>query len=135
AHAVALHGLRQDDRRLVFVLHRGGVGGIDLERVMSTAIELPHFVIREISDQRLQLRRIEEMLAHVRAVLALEVLVLPIDALFHALEEHAGLVLGEKLVPRRAPHDLDYVPARAPEDAFELLNDLAVAAHGSVEAL
>ena len=34
-----------------------------------------------------------------------------------------------------APHDLDDVPAGAPEHAFEFLDDLAVAAHRAVEAL
>ena len=35
----------------------------------------------------------------------------------------------------RAPHDLDDVPAGAAEQALELLDDLAVAAHRAVEAL
>ena len=35
----------------------------------------------------------------------------------------------------RAPNDLDHVPARAAEDGLELLDDLAVAPHGAVEAL
>ena len=75
------------------------------------------------------------MLAHVGAVLALEVLVLAVDALFHPLQQQARLVLGEQLVPAGAPHDLDHVPAGAAEDAFELLDDLAVAAHRAVEPL
>ncbi|MCY1228082.1 hypothetical protein D9M72_403790 [compost metagenome] len=75
------------------------------------------------------------MLAHVGAALALEVLVLAVDALFHALQQLAALVLGEQLVPAGAPEHLDDVPARATEHALELLHDLAVAAHRAVEAL
>src|SRR5438132_2297471 len=75
------------------------------------------------------------MLAHVGAILALEVLILAVDALFHALEQDAGLVLGEQLVPARPPHDLDDVPAGAAEDALQLLDDLAVATHRAVETL
>ena len=43
--------------------------------------------------------------------------------------------LGQQLVPARAPDHLDDVPAGAAEVAFELLDDLAVAAHRAVEAL
>ena len=75
------------------------------------------------------------MFAHVSAVLALEVLVLPVDALLHPLQQDAVLVLGEQRVPGRAPDDLDHVPAGAAEDAFQLLDDLAVAAHRAVEPL
>src|SRR5205823_2236724 len=79
--------------------------------------------------------RVEEMLADVRAVLALEILVLAVDALFHSLQQNAGLVFREKRVPARTPDDLDHVPAGAAKDAVELLDDLAVAAHGSVQPL
>ena len=44
-------------------------------------------------------------------------------------------VAREQRVPIRAPQHLDDVPARAREQPFELLDDLAVAAHRSVEAL
>ena len=77
----------------------------------------------------------EEVLAHVGAALALEVLVLAVDALFHALQQLAALVLGEQRVPAAAPEHLDDVPAGAAEHALELLDDLAVAAHRAVEAL
>ena len=45
------------------------------------------------------------------------------------------LIAREQRIPARAPDDLDDVPARALIRGFELLNDLAVAAHGPVEAL
>ncbi len=44
-------------------------------------------------------------------------------------------VPGQQVVPGRAPDDLDDVPARSPEDGLELLDDLAVAPHRTVEAL
>src|SRR6185295_18648129 len=65
----------------------------------------------------------------------LEVLVFAVDALLHALEEQAGGVLGDEPVPPGTPDDLDDVPARAPEDRLELLDDLPVAPHRAVEAL
>ena len=45
------------------------------------------------------------------------------------------MILLEQVVPLRAPDALDHVPAGAAEDRFELLDDLAVAAHRAVEAL
>jgi hypothetical protein len=53
----------------------------------------------------------------------------------HPLQQNARLVLGEQRVPRRAPYDLDHVPARAAEDPLEFLDDLAVATHWAVESL
>src|ERR1700760_1664108 len=45
------------------------------------------------------------------------------------------MVALEKLVPVRAPHDLDDVPARAPEYTFELVDDALVAAYRPVQPL
>ena len=65
----------------------------------------------------------------------LEVLILAVHALFHALEQQAAGVACEQLIPIAAPKHLDHVPAGAAEDAFELLNDAAVAAHRAVQPL
>ena len=60
---------------------------------------------------------------------------LAVDGGVHLVEQHAVLVLGQQLVPLRAPDDLDDVPAGAAEDRLQLLDHLAVAAHRAVEAL
>jgi len=136
AHAVALDGLGQDHRRSADVVHRGLVGGVDLRRVVPTARQRPDLVVGHVLDQVEQLGVLaEEVLADVRAVLGLEVLVLPVDALLHALEQQPGLVRGQQRVPARAPDDLDDVPPGAAEAALQLLDDLPVAAHRAVEAL
>ena len=112
------------------------VGRVDLRRVVPAAAQRPDLVVRHVLDQVQQLRVLaEEVLADIRAVLGLEVLVLAVDALLHALEQQAGLVGGQQRVPAGPPDDLDDVPAGAPEDALQLLDDLAVAAHRAVEAL
>src|SRR6201999_1654057 len=46
-----------------------------------------------------------------------------------------GVVALEELVPVRAPHYLDDVPARAAEHALEFVDDALVAAHRSVQPL
>mmetsp|Transcript_4939 Transcript_4939/g.17780 ORF Transcript_4939/g.17780 Transcript_4939/m.17780 type:complete len:427 (-) Transcript_4939:721-2001(-) len=136
AHAVALDRLGQDQGRLAGVLDRRRVGREHLLGVMAAAREAPDLVVAHVGDHRLQLVVLaEEMLAHVGAALALEVLVLAVDTLFHALEQDAALVLGEQLVPAAAPQHLDDVPAGAAEHALEFLDDLAVAAHRAVQAL
>ena len=135
AHPVALDRLGEDDRRLARVVHRGVVRGVDLERVVPAAVQLPDVVVRVVGDQLLQLRRVEEVLADVGAVLRLERLVLAVDALHHPAHQDALLVAREQRIPVPAPDDLDHVPAGAAEVALELLDDLAVAAHRTVEAL
>jgi hypothetical protein len=52
-----------------------------------------------------------------------------------SLRKRAVLVARQQRVPLAAPEQLDHVPARTAELAFELLDDLAVAAHRAVEAL
>ena len=60
---------------------------------------------------------------------------LAVDGRVHLVDEHAVDVAGEQLVPLRAPDHLDDVPTGAAEHRLELLDDLAVAAHRTVEAL
>src|SRR5690606_4099381 len=72
AHAEALDGLGEDQRGLALVLVGGLVGGEDLEEVMAAAVQLPHLVVGPVGHQRAQLGRVEEVLAHVGAVLGLE---------------------------------------------------------------
>ena len=136
AHAVALDGLGEDDCRLAGVLHGRGVGGVHLERIVATAVELPDLIVGPIGDHRRQLRVFaEEVLADIRAVLRLEVLVLAVDSLLHTLQQNPGRLTRNELVPAGTPQDFDDVPAGATEDRLELLDDLAVATHRSVEAL
>src|SRR5690606_5512588 len=77
----------------------------------------------------------EEVLADVGAGLDGVALELAVDGAVHLLDEHAVDVAGQQLVPAGAPHDLDDVPPGTTEQGFELLDDLAVAAHRAVEAL
>src|ERR1700760_211790 len=53
----------------------------------------------------------------------------------HQVDQRAVGVLVEQLVPLAAPDHLDDVPAGAPEERLQLLDDLAVAAYRAVQAL
>ena len=136
AHAVALDGLGQDDGRAAFDLHRRGVRRVDLVRIVAAAVQPPDVVVGHARHHLEQLRILaEEVLAHEGAVVGLEVLVLAVDGVLHHAQQPPVVVPREQRIPVRAPDHLDHLPAVAAEAAFELLDDLAVAAHRSVEAL
>src|SRR6202008_3343839 len=98
--------------------------------------QTPDVVVRHVGDHLLELGILaEEVLARIRATLGLEVLVLAVDALFHHAPQEALRVAREQRIPARTPDDLADGPPRAHEGDVGLLDDLAVAAHGPVEAL
>ena len=136
AQSVALDGLDEDDGGFALGVHGLLVGGEDLVVVVAAALEVPDVVIGQMVDE--PLRRggpTEEVVADEAAGFGLEGLVVPVEGLVHDLHEVAGAVLGQQVVPFAAPQHLDDVPAGAGECGFELLDDLSVSAHGSVEAL
>ena len=136
AHAVALHGLRQYDRGLPFVLDRRRVGREQLVGIVTAAVQAPDVVVREVRDHLGQLGVLpEEVLARVGPAASLVVLVLAVAGLVHALAQQAVLVLCEQGVPVAAPDHLDDVPTVAPEGRLEFLDDLAVAANRAVQTL
>ncbi len=55
AHAVALDGLHEDHRGPALVLDRRLVGGVELHRIVATAIERPDLLVAQIRHHRLQL--------------------------------------------------------------------------------
>ena len=64
-----------------------------------------------------------------------ELLIFAIDDFAHALDEKTFGVALEDGIPLAAPKNLDNVPASAAESGFEFLNDLAIAANRTIEAL
>ena len=103
---------------------------------MAAAAQSGEVVVGEVLDEPAKARvGPEEVLADVGAAGDRVLLPLAVERVVHLLDEHAVDVAGEQLVPLAAPDDLDDVPAGAAEQAFELLDDLAVAADGAVESL
>ena len=136
AERVALDGVGEDDGGLAGVLHGGLVGGVDLAVVVAAALELPELLVGPVLDHFLGARvAAEEVFAHVGAVVRAEGLVVAVQGFVHDVDEGVVLVGGEELIPASSPDDFDDVPAGALEEGFEFLDDLAVAAHRSVEAL
>ena len=135
-HPVALHGLGEDHGRLPGVPGGLGVGRVDLVRVVAAAVQPPDVLVGQVRHHLPELRVLaEEVLPGVGPALGLEVLVLAVDRLLHALAQQPLGVEVQQRVPVRAPDHLQHVPAGPAEGGFELLDDLAVAAHRAVEAL
>ena len=113
-----------------------GVGRVHLLRIVAAAVQAPDLLVGHVGDHGLELGVLaEEMLAGVGAALGLEVLVLAVDAFLHHPAQQPLVVARQQRIPARAPQHLDDVPAGAEECRLELLDDLAVAAHRTVEAL
>jgi hypothetical protein len=53
-HPEALDRLRENDGRLVLVLHRRRIGRVHLERIVAAAVQLPYLVVGKVGDHRLQ---------------------------------------------------------------------------------
>ena len=135
-HAEAFFGLRQNHRRLAFVQAGGAIGRIDLDHVMTTALETVDLLVTEVANQRSQgFVLAEEMLAVIATIFGGKGLELPIDRLRQRSHQRAVLVPGQQYIPVRAPDQLDHVPPGAAEQGFEFINDPAVAAHRPVQAL
>src|SRR5262245_37447462 len=134
-HAVAFDRLGQDDRRLAAMLDCGLVSRIDLDGIVAAARQPFEFFIRYGIGNFLQFRTVEELFTNEGAVLGHKKLIVAVNHLAHALDEGAVVVAGQQRVPGTAPNDLDDVPTRAAERAFEFLNDLAVSANRSVQPL
>src|SRR5262249_48708990 len=136
AEAVALDRAREDDRRLAAVLHGRAVRVVDLLRIVAADAHLAQVVVRQVPHHLEQPRILApEVLTEIRAGLDDVSLVFAVDDLAHAPDKRALGVLREERIPVRAPQALDDVPARAAEHGFELLDDLAVAADGTVQPL
>src|SRR5580704_1292437 len=79
--------------------------------------------------------RAKEILPEVRATLDKVFLILAIADLSHPLDQQSVAIILDERVPVRAPNYFDHIPTGTAEDCFQLLNNLAVAAHGTVEPL
>src|ERR1700689_1960212 len=75
------------------------------------------------------------MFAHVIAGRDHQLLIFAVNHFPHVFYQQAFGVALENGIPLGAPENLDHVPSGAAKLRLELLNDLAVAAYGTVQAL
>ena len=136
AHAVALYRLGEYHGRLPGVLGGRGIRCEHLVCIMTATVQAPYFRVGHIGDHFQQFRIFsEEVLAHIRAILGFIGLIIAVHRFLHALLQQAMLVLGEQTIPLGTPYHLDHVPSGAAEHPFQFLDDLAVAAHRTIEPL
>ena len=139
AEGPALHRLGQDDRRLAGRLRGLGgqlVGGVELPVVVAAPGSAWISSSERCSTMLAQSGiGTEEVLPGVGARLGDVLLELPVGSGVHLVQQDAVDVAGQELVPLGAPDHLDHVPAGPPEGGLGLLDDLAVAPDGTVEAL
>ena len=136
AERPAFDGFGENDSRAVAGFRGGSIGGVDLLIIVPASGERTEVVICEVRHHGSQARvGAEEMIADVVARFGGVSLIGAVYGGVHLVEQHAVHIGVEKLVPAGAPDDLDHIPARASENALQLLNDLAVASHGAVKAL
>src|SRR5262249_14717226 len=136
AEAVAFDRFGQDHRGLADRVDRSLVGGIDFFRIVAAAAKLGEFFVGEMLDEFGQLRILaDKLLADVTARSDYVFLILAVHDFAHALDEQARCVLFQERIPIVAPNDFDDIPAGTTEDSLQLLNDFAVTANRTVEAL
>ncbi len=136
AHAVTLDRLGKNHRWLALMVNGCVIGRVNFIGVMASAIQPIDIVVREVLNQLEQIRVLgKEVIADIATALSFEILKLAVHGKIHLLLEQSLVVLGEQRVPVSPPNDLNHIPARAPEIAFQLLDDLAVASNRTVETL
>jgi len=136
AESVPLDGVRQDDSRCALGLHGATERGVNLHRIVPADAQMGELVVGEVLHHLPESRiRPPEVLADIAAAAYAIVLVLAVDHLAEPLHQESLSILIEEGIPVLAPQDLDHVPADAAEDRFQLLDDVAIAAYRSVEAL
>ena len=135
--AVALDGLGEDHRRRAAMRDRRGIGGVDLLGIVAAAAETLQLGVGQVLDQCQQARdRCRRSACGCRR---------PISTVYfwYSPSTTSPMRCTSRPSVSRASRssqsspqiDLDDVPAGAAEGGLELLDDLAVAAHGTVEAL
>ncbi len=135
-HAITFLGLGEDDRGAILGSHGLVICSVDLHQVMTASLEAVDLIVGQALRKRSEFRILaKEMVAVVAAVLGSECLKLAVDRAGKGACEGTRVVACEKAVPVRSPYQLDDPPAGALEQRLELIDDAAVAAHRTVEAL
>ena len=136
AQSIALDGLGQNDRGRSLVLDRRLVGGVHFDGIVPAQPHAGKLFVGKMLDHLQQARiAAEQVVPEVSAALDEIFLILAVRDLAHALDQDSITIVADEVVPVAAPDDLDHVPAGAAENRFQFLNDLAVAAHRSIQAL
>src|SRR5262245_18644533 len=118
------------------MIYGSSISGVDLMRVVASKSQLRNLLVGEMPDHPQQTRICsEKMFSYIGARLCGVLLPLTIDDLAHAFNQRAFRVGSKQRIPVASPDDFDDVPASAAKDGLELLDDVAIAAHGTIQPL
>src|SRR6185437_16258826 len=136
AKTVAFDRLCEDERRSSRVLDRSLVGRVNFDGIVSAETHARELLVGKMLNHAQQPRiRSEHVLPEVGTTLNEELLILAVSDFAQTPHQQAVAIVLDEAVPIAAPDNLDYIPSGAAENSFEFLNDFAIAANGTVEAL
>ncbi|CAB4565003.1 unannotated protein [freshwater metagenome] len=136
AETVTLDRVSENHGGLTLVLCGGLEGRVDLLVVVSASLESPNLVVC-ISFDKFERTRVarKEVFANESPVFGLVRLEITVGGDVHEGAQRPLFVAREQVIPFATPNDLDDVPASASEEAFEFLDNLAVATNGTIKSL
>ena len=109
---------------------------MNLSVIVSAATQAHQILISEMRNKLRQCRLWpKEVLTDICATSNCVLLKLTVHGAIHLAHEVACLILCKEWVPLACPDHLDHIPASTAKETLELLHDLPVSAHGTVEAL
>ncbi len=136
AHPITLDGVRQNNHWFAFGVLRFFQCSKDFLRIVAATVKGPNLIVAPVCNQCGGFRVFtEEVLTYVGTIFRFEGLVVAVNGFIHQLDQLAAGVFTQQFIPTVTPHHLDHFPAGATEDAFQLVDDLAVAGNRAVQTL
>src|SRR5271169_5359400 len=136
AESVALDGLGENDGWRSGMVNRSLIGGVHFDGVVAAEAHAGELLVRKMFDHLEQPGiGAKKILPEIGAAFDKIFLILTVRDLAHAPDKQAIAIGLNDRIPIGAPDQFDYVPSRAAENRFQFLDDLAVAAHRSVQPL
>ena len=136
SETIALHCLGENYRGSPSCFHGAFVSVVNLLRIVAAATQAEQIIVGHVLNQRQKLGIFpKEVRTQIGTAFCFEILVFPVDAFFHHLHQQAGLIASEEGIPIGAPNYFNDVPTGAAKGCFQLVDDLAIAAHRAIQAL
>jgi hypothetical protein len=133
---ITLDGLDENYRGLACYREGFCIRRIDFLRILTTPLDLANFLIRECIHHALEGRIAFHPVFTLNLARKYRVaLIVAIQALIHAFLEYTLVVLRQQAIPATAPDHLDHFPVGTAKRALQLLDDLAVATHRTIQPL
>ncbi len=118
------------------MVNRSPEGSVHLDGIVAPKSQAGELIVRQMLDHFEQTRiGAEQVLPEVGSALHEIFLVLSVAHFTHAADQQAIAIILDEAVPVAAPDNFNDVPARAAKNGFQFLNNFAVAANRTVEAL